>query len=414
MTTIRPWGPGKSMVDYIDSTGKRQRTILPDKQAQRLYDLVCADKILEKTESGRRQKNATNNCNIEFKTLALKYRNEHLIKSRAVSNVYYVDILIKKWGLYKIKFIKTPDFRKWIKFAIKNPIAVPVKNNWKLFQLDASSVNKLIRYMSRVFTWNIEDGLEIENPITNVKDTELKKEFKRRKKFKPIILRTDEFWNMVQDWPDYVKNPAIICFFSGLRASELKQLKWSKINRDLHKFSFDADEVKEADSKTVYYDPEVEPILEQCQIQYITDGYTDDLVLRGRVGGVVTKDSFDHSVRIWADKYAEKVDDDKYKQVTPHTFRRSYKSRKDMEGIDRKAVAANMGHHSLSTSEIYNIADEERLSTVAGHTDKISDETTKNIESLIEKGSQEGLTLSQLQSELRKAFLSSKNKPQNQ
>lgn len=404
MASIREVSTGKFQVSWYDLRGVRQRKILPKKQAQELYDQTCADKFFEKTGTGQTLKVNNKSDKLFFKDIALRYRDEHLKHTRATSNLYYVNILIKKWGDYKIKMLQTREFRKWIKFALGNPIQVPTKDSFKLYQLEASSIIKLIRYITAIFNWSIEEGLITTNPMPRITDTQLRKEFKRRKKFKPIILSLSEFFQLIKDWPDRIKNPAICCFFSGIRVSELSLIKWSKTNRELHRFEYDADEVKEADAKNVYYDPEVESILETCYINYIADGYTDDIVFHGKEGGLVSKDSFGHWVREWADKAAERDKNDKFKKVTPHTFRRSYRTRKDLEGADRKSVAANMGHHSAATSEIYNIMDDNRMSSVAGYSGTANEEVNKIIESLVETGNREGLSLTQIQAELRRAF----------
>lgn len=404
MASLRPVSDGKWLVSWYNSKGVRQRVVLPKKQAQELYDQTCADKIFEKTGSGQTLKASNKTDKLFFRDIALKYRDEHLRETRAASNVYYINILIKKWGDYKIKMLQTVEFRKWIKFSLENAIAVPEKEGYKLFKLSASSIDKLVRYMTAIFNWSIEEGLIDINPLPKIKDTQLRKEFRRKKKFKPVVLSLNEFWELVREWPDYVKNPAICCYFSGIRVSELSSIRWTAINRELHRFEYSADEVKEADAKNVYYDPEVEPILENCYINYLADGYTDDIVFRGRLGGYITKDSFGHSVREWADKAAERDKNDKFKQVTPHTFRRSYRTRKDLEGADRKSVAANMGHHSDSTSEIYNIMDDNRMSSVAGYSGTTNEEVNKIIESLVETGVKKGLSLTQIQTELRRAF----------
>jgi hypothetical protein len=82
-----------------------------------------------------------------------------------------------------------------------------------------------------------------------------------------------------------------------------------------------------------------------------------------------------------------------------------YRTRKDLEGVDRRAVAANMGHHSLSTSEIYNIMDDERMSSVAGVRNALNPQVNDAIEELVQSGKQAGLSLNQIQAAIRQAYL---------
>lgn len=405
MASIKELPNGKARVSWYDSKGVRHRPVLPKKEAQELYKQVLAESLIEKTGLKVALKRDQTASRLKFSDLATRYMEEHLLtETRAGSNSYYVKILIKKWGDYKLKMMDTAPFRKWIRFALANPIQVPDKDKWKLFQLSASSVDKLVRYATAIFNWAMEEGIIDYNPLIKVKDRGLKKEFRRRKNFKPVILTSEEFWEMISDWPSYVRDPAICCFFSGIRRSELSVIRWSRVNRSAHRFEFEADIVKEADSKYVYYDVELEEVLERLQIKYLTHGYSDDVVFRGKYGGAITTDSFTHSVRDWADKAAVRTGNQKYFKVTPHTLRRSYRTRKDMEGADRKAVAANMGHHSLDTSEIYNLVDEDRLRSVAGIRSGNPEEVRSLVDKLVETGMEKGLTLTEIQTEIRRAF----------
>jgi integrase len=134
-------------------------------------------------------------------------------------------------------------------------------------------------------------------------------------------------------------------------------------------------------------------------------GYADDVVFRGPKGKALTGDDFSRHVRKWADKAAERTGDSKYLKVTPHTFRRSYRTRKDLEGADRKAVAANMGHHSMSTSEIYNLVDDDRLRAVAGaFGDGDHEEVRALVEKLLDAGRRSGLSLADIQAAIRRTL----------
>lgn len=403
MATINELPGGKFRVQWYDSSGVRQRKILPKKQAKELFEQVSAQKIFEKSGiSPALGARARNFRNMTFEELANKYMVEHLLNTRAADNALYVKTLIRKWGKYRLYMLRPSAFREWIWFALDNPIETPLKDGWGLSQLAAGSVEKLVRYHTAIFYFGVEREIVDHNPFARLKDSALRKEFRRRKKrFKAETLTVEEFWNYANTLPAYVRDPAICCFFSGIRRGELSKIKWSKTNRKQHYFFFEADEVKEADEKKVYYDPELEEVLERLQIEYLTSGYTDDAVFRNEKGEPLTEDSFSGSVKYYSRKYAENTGNDKFLKVSPHTFRRSYRTRKDREGMDRKAVAANMGHHSLSTSEIYNIVDEDRQRTVAGYLEENSTEVKEPIEKLIETARQSGLSLADLQSELR-------------
>jgi integrase len=395
---------GRARVSWYDSRGIRRRRVLPKRQAQELYNQVCASRIFDNTSAGQMLKSSTSS-EITFREIALKYRDEHLANTRAADNSYYVNILIHKWGEYRIHQLQTNDFRKWVRLALDNEITVPDKSEWKLYQLKASSIEKLIQYTMAILNYACTEGLISHNPISKIKNNELRKEFRRKNTFKPVALSTTEFYELIKTWPDHVRYPAIACFYSGIRASELEILTWSRVNRDLHRFEYSADDVKEADAKNVYYDPEVVSILESCYIDYVVKGFTDDQVFHSKNGGLITKDSFGRAVREWSDRAAIRDSNPKFKQVTPHTFRRSYRTRKDMEGTDQKSVMANMGHSSLAMSERYNVMDDSRMSSVAGVSCNTNNEEVNDIlKNLVETGTKKGLSLTQIQSEIRRLY----------
>ncbi len=65
-------------------------------------------------------------------------------------------------------------------------------------------------------------------------------------------------------------------------------------------------------------------------------------------------------------------------------------------------------HHSDSTSEIYNIMDDNRMSSVAGYSGAANYEVNKIIESLVKTGIERGLSITQIQAELRRSFTTQK------
>lgn len=411
MASMTPWKDGKFRVSWRDGIGIQHNKYLLKPAATTLYKQVCAQQLFE--DSGISQslgiKATTNIRKLKLKDLANRYVTEYLIpQTRAASNEYFVRILNYKWGDYPISMLNPAEFKKWILFALTNPIPTPWRDGWRKSQLAASSVRKLVRYMTRIFYWSMQEGIINHNPFANIipKKDPINKVFRRQSKFKPIALTLDEFWPMAESFDSFLRYAAITCFFSGIRRGELSQIRWSKINRKEKRFEFEADELKEADAKNVYYDAEVEPVLEALEIDYITNGYNDDIVFRNRKGEVLSDDLFTHEIRLQSDKFAVLTGNKKYHKVTPHTFRRSYRTRKDREGADRKAVCANMGHHSEATSELYNLMDEDRQRTVAGNLKKCPDVIVKSIIPAVETARSEGLELSDLQSELRKAWKS--------
>jgi integrase len=412
MAKVTPLKNGMFRVTWYDGAGVRHRKNLPKQKAQELYEQICAGKLFE--NSGLSQslgKNAHAFRKMKFCELAERYKTEHLSTTRAGGNAFYIEILIRKWGERRLNMIDEHEFNNWLLFALRFPIEIPYFGKWAVRPLAARSVEKLQKYMKRVFTWSIEMGIISQTPfIARVRNQNLIKEFRRRKNYVPVVLNPDEFRNLIDSFPAYVRRPAMACYFGGFRRSEIAIAKWSRLDRKNHCITFDACDLKEAYDKKVFYDPELEPVFEELEIERLTNGYKDDSIFRGVSGAPLTADSFTCSVCRYSDLFAEKSKIAKYAKVSPHTFRRCYRTNKDLEGADRRAVAKNMGHRSLVTSEIYNIVDEDRQRSVAGSFNDANEELSATVRSFIEVAKKSGMELADIQSRIRRTWADSKNK----
>jgi integrase len=412
MASITPYKDGIFRVFWRDELGKSHNKYLPKKEAQKLYDQLCAKRLLESSGLtnvlGIKAKHMQN-PDLTFGELAAKYRDDYLVPlTRATSNAYYVDILIRRWGHYRCDQFDKTDFKKWLLAAIRTPIETPKRGAWKHTQLGAKSVKKIMRYGVRIFNWGIDEGFVSFNPLTRCcgKTDQLAKELRRFDDYEAVSLTTEEFLPMVATFPKHLYCPAMMCFYSGLRPGELKGVRWSRINRKERKITFQANDLKENRAKVVFYDPEMEPVLEELWIEYFTSGKNDDIVFRGKYGGVVTKNSFSHSIRIWADKYAIKTGNKKYCRFKAHNHRHSYRTRKSVEGADFAATMRNMGHSSSAVSAAYDVIDEARQRSVAGTTQAIPEGMEELVQGLLAMAQEKGMALSDVQFVIRQAYKS--------
>lgn len=405
MASMRPLPNGRYRVQWYDGTGLRHRkTLKTKKAAQELFEAVSAQQLFDSAGlSPTLGAKAKNIRQMKFRELATRYRDEYLlVETRAQSNAAYIDMLIAKWGEYRIGQLRVGQFREWIRFLLTNPVHTARCAEGEKRQLKPATVNKLVRYMVRVFNWGVESEIIAESPFKcKVRDASLNKAFRRQGSHKPVVLTVEEFEDLVREWPDYVKAPAQAAFYSGVRRSELCTWRWSETDQEKGCVTFAAVETKEADDKTVYYDRELAPLLSRLEVDYIAAGYTDDRVFRAETGEPLSVHSFSNSVSYWARKTAKDTGTEKYARVTPHTFRRSYRTRKGTEGYDAKAVAANMGHHTPAMSERYNVVDEARQRGVAGFGTALTPELKKAIAELVEAARGGSLPLADLQTELR-------------
>ena len=403
MASISPLDNGKFRVSWYDESGVRHRRVLPKKEAKELYSRVCASEFFEmvgiKPAIGM---NAQNMKNMTFSELADRYIKEHLIpNTRCPGNKSYIEVLKKKWGKHRLAHINKFEFRQWVRFALRHPINVMRGNT----HLKVSSVKKLVRYAVRVFTWGMETDIINQNPLSNIMDDSLKKEFRRLTSRKKDILSSEEFWSLMNwvELPDMVRYPSIAAWCTGMRASEICNLLWSEIHGN--RIELSADKTKEADAKTIFMERELFEILAKLEAERICDaGVHSQYVFRNNIGTQLSRHTLTKSWRLYCDKYADKTCNDKYRKVTFHSLRNSYRTRKGMEGFDPKVIAKNMGHHSAQMSDLYNVVDEQRQQELSGFTNDTLSELEKQISGLLHCANKKGISLAELQSEIRRLW----------
>jgi ATP-dependent helicase/nuclease subunit A len=373
-----------------------------------LAEQAFAELLIENSGSQTQQaaKNIQAMRKITFRELAERYIAEHLRpNTRSGANDAFVKTAILKWGDYALAQITVQAFRDWVRFALDNPIKTAGCADGEARQLQARTIEHVVTYTVRVFNWGIERGIIRDNPLAKVKDSGLLKELRRRKRRRHAVLSVEEFTAMVAEWPSFVRLPSMLSFYSGLRRGEVCGCRWSMIDRRRGCIHFEADETKEADAKTVFYDVEAEAVFEALEIERLTNGYADEYLFHGFNGEPLTVHSFSGAMRHYCNQHATSTGEEKYRKIAIHSLRRSYRTRKSTEGADPKAVAANMGHHSLTMSDHYDIATEERQRTVAGSGQGVDPAVLGAVAALVSSARAAGASLQDVQSCLRKEWM---------
>jgi len=405
MATMTQLRNGSYRVQWYDSSGVRHRHVYADRvRAKEQYELVCGAQLFEKTglQSSLSVK-ARNSKTMTFGELADKYVKEHLIPfTRAAMNKSYVELLKLKWGEYRLSQITRKAFKDYLRQALRSPIRTLTGNK----QLQASSVDKLLRYAVRVMNWGVENDIIAFNPLARLKDETLKKDFNRLKAVERAILTPEEFWALMQfpELPITVRRPCIASWSTGMRLGEVCNLRWSEIDRD--RIVLTADKVKEAKAKTIYMERELFEELSLLEAEKLSAaGPRPEYVFLSEKGRRLSVFSLSKSFRYYCDKYAEYTGNDKYRRVTFHSLRHSYRTRKGREGFDPKVIAKNMGHSSMQMSDHYNHVDEDRQRELSGFMPDNITAVSEQVKNLIDTAGEKGITLFELQSELRRQWL---------
>lgn len=302
---------------------------------------------------------------LTFGEIADAYVEQYLIKrTRSGNNKSFIKALKFKWGSYQVYpncQMKGEPFRDWIWEALDNPVKGPQGD----VKYSISSIKKLILYAVRIFNWSIRKELfHGDNPLSNLRDDSLNKEFRRRTKKKELYLDSDEFWSFVNaDFiPSYFLYPTIVLWCTGMRRGELCCITWDMIKDDI--ITFSADQTKESSEKTVIMESEAYEVIKKLRKR--KGQYKHNAVFVNQLGNPLSVKAYSAWFLKFSNQYAKESGLKKFLKVTPHIFRDSYRTRKEQEGVDPAVVRAQMGHKNTKTSEHYNVVDLRRQKAIRG------------------------------------------------
>jgi len=164
-----------------------------------------------------------------------------------------------------------------------------------------------------------------------------------------------------------IRDKAILdLFFStGLRISELSNLKKDDINLEKNEFSVRG---KGSKVRVVFLDDHAKESLKKylsarndgSEFLFLSYGHTNKIPSSGQLlaeGGITPR-----SIQRMIQKYAKQAGITK--RVTPHTLRHSFATDLLMNGADLRSVQALLGHSSITTTQIYTHVTDKHLKEV--------------------------------------------------
>ena len=204
----------------------------------------------------------------------------------------------------------------------------------------------------------VEAGMLKANPVQGVKiPRKVKPEF--------TVVDRDMFPAFIHAAQDTrIPNALVFLLMTGLRAGELRGLKWDdidfdagtmRVERQLHSASVKSlafGPPKDGSARTIQLPPDAVDLLKQqrrTQLEqrmsaggdWVNTEYTNGLVFRTAKGGYITEDTLHRAVRA----VGVAID---LPGLHPHDLRHSYAVAALRSGIDIKTVQNNLGHRSAS------------------------------------------------------------------
>jgi len=157
-----------------------------------------------------------------------------------------------------------------------------------------------------------------------------------------------------------IRDQAILEIFyaSGLRVSELSDLKTTSINYEIGFVRAVGKGSKERIIPLGMKAREaVQKYLLKCRSQLLKN-QTNDVLFLSRLGKKISRQSLWAVIKYYAKKANIK------KTIKPHTLRHTFATHLLEHGADLRSVQEMLGHADISTTQIYTHVDKERLKSV--------------------------------------------------
>lgn len=357
---------------YLDGT-RIQKSGFPTKtDAQRYIDKRT---LSTGKENGMLQRFET----LQFKTLAADYKT-YLAGTSAHRNCSYINGLTRRWGDYRINAIPTKEVKEWVAEMLEDGKAI-------------ATIEKYVNYFKTTFNHAIENEVINLNPIAHIKFTKL---FKMKNK-RNTTISPDEFNEFVKvfeksQW--YVTPIVRTLWYTGMRVSEVLNLRWSDIDLTKGTITLDAKRVKERKTRTIGLEPEV-----LHDLKMIKEHRKD----RSPYVFGVTQDK-PLSYNTYWQNYRAAVKNTKWEHFHTHDQRHCYTKRKRQEGHDQQAIMINQGHTTDSMFRWYNDVDEDEVIALAGVNKNHLQIIREMVDKLVAVMKSEGIGLSTLYSAIRSVW----------
>lgn len=375
MAKPTPTKSGKYKTDFYVN-GERIREVLPTLKAAIAYENERKSTELTKLSTNMK----SNFTKLKYKDIAFIYM-AHLAETNAKSNLSYIRGAVKYWGEMKISLISVKLTKKWVESLFKH------EKNYAL-----STIEKYLEYFKTSFTHAVKNEIIPYNPVLKV---EFRKKFKGKTKRDITINREEyvDFYSLFIDCEPIVKNIVTCLWYTGMRGSEVRHLKWESvfINRGL--ILLQANTVKEKEIRTIGLEKEILDLLKSL----FNSRKKNSVYVFSEDG--ITPFSYKTFNRRW-----NKAIKGTHYKLKPHDFRHCWSTVRRQEGHDREVIKAQLGHKTDSMFQHYNSVKIDEVVEAAGFYCENREIIEGDVRSLINKIKSNGISLGTLQSLIREFY----------
>ena len=223
--------------------------------------------------------------------------------------------------------------------------------------ISATSICRNLAAIKMFHRFLVRENLAKEDPTTLVDTPKLWKRI-------PSVLTQAEIESMIAaasgKKAQQVRDQAILEIFyaSGLRVSELSDLKTASINYDV---GFVRAIGKGSKERIIPLGMKAREAIQKYLLKarpQLLKGKANDTLFLSRLGEKISRQSLWAVIKFYARKANIK------KTIKPHTLRHTFATHLLEHGADLRSVQEMLGHADISTTQIYTHVDKERLKSV--------------------------------------------------
>ena len=259
------------------------------------------------------------------------------------------------------------DLEKYIDFLTQKNITATNKVNrehvsnfmfdLKKHDMSATTICRNLAAVKMFHRFLVRENLAKEDPTTLVDTPKLWKRI-------PSVLTQAEIESMIAAASgkknQQVRDQAILEIFyaSGLRVSELADLKTTSINYDV---GFVRAVGKGSKERIIPLGKKAREAVQKYLLKarpQLLKNQANDVLFLSRLGKKISRQSLWAVIKFYARKANIK------KTIKPHTLRHTFATHLLEHGADLRSVQEMLGHADISTTQIYTHVDKERLKSV--------------------------------------------------
>jgi len=227
----------------------------------------------------------------------------------------------------------------------------------KKHEMSATTICRNLAAVKMFHRFLVRENLAKEDPTTLVDTPKLWKRI-------PSVLTQKEIESTIAaasgKKPQQARDPAILEIFyaSGLRVSELADLKTTSINYEV---GFVRAVGKGSKERIIPLGMKAREAIQRYLLKarpQLLKKQTNDVLFLSRLGKKISRQSLWSVIKYYARKANIK------KTIKPHTLRHTFATHLLEHGADLRSVQEMLGHADISTTQIYTHVDNERLKSV--------------------------------------------------